>query len=105
MNSPDYKKIFIDIIDRKFPEKKEIRKRLESKNIMSALDVLAINEIIFAESDIQDKSDNQKYRSYKVSDILKILDYQKKGKLTNTQLSVHFKISRNSIAKWKKIYL
>lgn len=55
------------------------------------------NEIIFGK-----KTENQKFKSYKRSDILKILDYQKKHKLNNIQLAKHFKMSRNTITKYKK---
>ena len=59
-----------------------------------------LNEIIFGK-----KTENQKFKSYKRSDILKILDYQKKYKLNNSQLANHFNISRNTVTKWKKMFL
>ena len=37
--------------------------------------------------------------------ILEILQYQKNNNLNNNQLADHFKLSRNTITKWKKIYI
>jgi DNA-binding transcriptional regulator YiaG len=46
---------------------------------------------------------NQKFRSYKIPDIQKILDYQNKYQLNNSQFANHFQLSRNTVAKWKKM--
>ena len=99
--SPDYKLIFTDILDKKFPHKKEKCQILLKKKNLSAMDIIELNNNIFNTPD----RENQKYRSYSKSDILKILDYQKKHKLNNSQLSKHFKLSRNSVTKWKKMFL
>ena len=100
----NYVQIFKDIINSKFPDKKEKYLPLLEKEKLSALDIIKINKTIF-ETDKDNKKFNQKHRSYSKSDILKILDYQKKHKLNNSQLALHFKLSRNSVAKWKKIFL
>ena len=103
--SPDYKLIFTDILDKKFPHKKEkCQIHLKKKNL-SAIDIIELNNNIFNTPKGAKQSENQKYRSYSKSDILKILDYQKKHKLNNSQLSKHFKLSRNSVTKWKKMFL
>jgi len=99
--SPDYKLIFTDILDKKFPHKKEKCQILLKKKNLSAMDIIELNNNIFNTPD----RENQKYRSYSKSDILKILDYQKKHKLNNSQLSTYFKLSRNSVTKWKKMFL
>lgn len=99
--SPDYKLIFTDILDKKFPHKKEKYQILLKKKNLSAMDIIELNNNIFSTPD----RENQKYRSYSKSDILKILDYQKKHKLNNSQLSTYFKLSRNSVTKWKKMFL
>ncbi|MXS71884.1 helix-turn-helix domain-containing protein [Flavobacteriaceae bacterium W22] len=99
--SPDYKLIFTDILDKKFPHKKEKCQILLKKKNLSAMDIIELNNNIFNTPD----RENQKYRSYSKSDILKILDYQKNHKLNNTQLSTYFKLSRNSVTKWKKMFL
>lgn len=70
------------------------------KQKLSAIDILELNKRIFGET-----GKNQKYRSYSKSDILQVLDYQKKYSLNNTQLALHFRLSRNTIAKWKKQFV
>lgn len=101
---PHYKKIYTDILDKKFPHKKEDCKILLSKETLSVWDIIMLNQKIFGTSKDAEYF-NQKHRSYRYSDILEILNYQKKNKLNNSQLGYHFKISRNSIAKWKKILI
>jgi hypothetical protein len=44
---PNYKKIYQDMIDINYPDKKETCKTLLSKEQMTIFDVMKINEIIF----------------------------------------------------------
>lgn len=100
---PDYKRIYSDILDKKFPEKRKNYHHFFSKDYFTTIDVLKINNEIFAtENDIQ-KRINQKHRSYQMGDILQILEFQKKHKLSNIALANYFKLSRNTVAKWKRI--
>lgn len=101
---PDYRRIYTDIIDRKNPGKKKECKNLLSKDELSVLDILELNRRIFGNLVQDTEIANQKFRSYQESDILEILDFQKKNKLNNSQLAQHFKTSRNTIAKWKKLF-
>ncbi|UHO40572.1 helix-turn-helix domain-containing protein [Chryseobacterium capnotolerans] len=98
---PDFKKIYKDIITIKCPDKYNLCEYLLLKDELLALDILKLNTIIFGASEKK----NSQYHSYKRTDVLRILDYQKKNKLNNTQLAHHFKLSRNTIAKWRKIFL
>lgn len=102
---PDYKAIYKDILHHKFPDKIEECLSLLDKKCLSTLDILTLNQKIFGQSDKESAKVNNKHCAYNTSDILQILDYQKKYKLNNTQLANHFKLSRNTIAKWKKIFL
>lgn len=104
-NQPDYKRIYSDILDRMFPDKKEQCMDILNKKIISHLDVIKINTMIFGSvsSDISDF--NQRHRFYNKSAILEILDYQKKNRLNNSQLARHFKLSRNTVTKWKKKFI
>ena len=102
---PDYKRIYIDIITKKYPHKMEECGRLLCKEELSVLDILELNKKIFGNTLKKNQVVNQKFKSYKESDILDILDYQKKNNLNNVQVSNYFKISRNTIAKWKRIYI
>jgi len=99
-NIPDYKKIYTDIIHKKYPHKKSECEPLLMKKNLSALDILKLNQQIFG----QMESINQKHRSYHKKDILQILDYQKKYNLRNKQVAEHFKLSRNTVSKWKRIF-
>lgn len=101
---PDYRRIYTDLVNEKYPEKKEEYKVLLSKEYFSILDVIMFNNILFDKQDKNALVFNQNHRSYNESTILEILEYQKKNELNNSQLANHFKLSRNSIAKWKKIF-
>lgn len=104
INLPEYKKIYTDMISRKYPEKFEVCKDLLSKKELDSLDIISISEKLF--DNLEGISMlNQRHRSYSKSAILKILDYQKKYGFTNTQLAHHFKLSRNTVAKWKRIFI
>lgn len=98
---PDFKQIYSDIILKKYPHKYDLCEDLLSKNELLALDILMLNTLIFGTS----QKNSGQYRSYKRTDILKILDYQKENKLNNTQLALHFKLSRNTVTKWRKTFL
>ena len=100
----NYNKIYGDIIAKKYPQKKEECLTLLQKETLSAIDIIELNQKIFGLKK-ENEVTNQQHRSYSQSDILQILDYQKKHKFNNSQLALHFKLSRNSVAKWKKMFL
>lgn len=98
---PNYKQLYFDIIIERFSEKMNddnIRNKIE--NLNNSIDILVVNRLIFGEKQ-QETQVNQKLHSYDKNSILAILQYQKKNNLSNVQTAKHFKISRNSIAKWK----
>lgn len=103
-NSPDYKRIYKDILKRKYPHKKEECQCILEKETLSILDIITLNTTIFGLGDRDTSVFNQRHRSYNHYTIKEILSYQIKNKLNNTQLSLHFKISRNTIAKWRKMF-
>lgn len=103
--SPDYKAIYKDILYQKFPDKIEDCLPLLDKKDLSTLDILALNQKIFGSLDKERTKINSKHLSYNKSDILHMLEYQKNNKLNNTQLANHFKLSRNTVTKWKKIFV
>lgn len=92
----------MDILSKKYPEKEHKCRYILEKKELSVLDIIKINEIIFGITDKEESINNQKHRSYDHSTVLEILNYQKKNKLNNSQLATHFKLSRNTIAKWRK---
>ena len=103
--TPNYKQIFTDILNKKLPEKKEACENLLNKKELSTIDIIHLNNKIFGITDKAMENENQKHRSYSKSDILQMLDYQKKYKLNNSQLAIHFKLSRNTVTKWKNMFL
>ncbi|CAD0218247.1 helix-turn-helix domain-containing protein [Chryseobacterium sp. JV274] len=100
---PNYKQIYIDIIKTKFPEKMEKCASLLHKADLSQIDIIDLNNRIFEGRDKEIEKLNQRLRSYNISSIKKILDYQKKYKYNNSQLANHFGLSRNTVTKWKKM--
>ncbi|CAA7194926.1 MULTISPECIES: helix-turn-helix domain-containing protein [Chryseobacterium] len=101
----NYKLIFKDILDQKYPEKKELCKPLLSKESLSTMDIIDLNKRIFGAVDEDTESFNQSHKAYSQSSILYILDYQKKFKLNNSEAARHFKLSRYTLREWKKRYL
>lgn len=104
-DGPDYKKIYTDILDTRFSDKREHCQHLLDKPNLSVKDVIEINNRIFGISTSDSERFTQKRKAYKQSDIFEILDYQKMNKLNNSQLALHFKLSRNTVAKWRKMFL
>ena len=100
---PNYKNIYLDIISKKFPSKTDTYEKILSKKILSNYDVIVLNKELFPNA--KNQTENQKLKSYTKETILKVLDYQKAKKLNVTELARHFSISRNTIAKWRKIYI
>lgn len=101
---PNYKRIYEDLLDRKYPHKKEACKAVLAKEKLNSMDVFLLNDLIFEKETKEENENDQKYRSYDKTSILKILQYQAKNKLNNTQLADHFGLSRNTVAKWKKMF-
>lgn len=104
-NAPNYKKIYTDILDKKHPSKISVCQRILSKKKLLTSDIIALNTIIFGHQDKETMVFNQRHRSYCEDTIKEILLYQKKHNLNNTQIALQLKLSRNTIAKWKKTYL
>lgn len=94
---PDYVKIFSDIISKKFPEKMSSCSYFLEKEKLSSLDVMTLNRILF-----HDGEKNNDHKSYDHESIIRILEYQRKNRMTNTEVASIFKLSRNTLAAWKK---
>ncbi|AZA92030.1 helix-turn-helix domain-containing protein [Chryseobacterium sp. G0162] len=101
---PDYIRIYTDIIAMKHPQKLEICAPILQKKRLTALDVLKLNEIVFGLEGIETEKFNQRHKSYDKSAIIKILNFQKDHGYNNTQMANQFKMSRNTLAKWKKSF-
>ncbi len=101
---PNYKRIYSDILKKKYPKKKEECISILIKEDLLTTDIIELNRKIFGTTRESEKF-NQRHRSYSKSDILKILDHQKKHKLNNSQLANNFQLSRNTVTKWKKLFI
>lgn len=98
--NPDYKKIYTDLLIKKHPNKLSSCSLLLQKEVLTILDILRLNKIIWGDEGQFD----QKHKAYKKSTILEILEYQRKNGLNNTETANYFKLSRNTVAKWKKYF-
>ncbi|WP_394674440.1 helix-turn-helix domain-containing protein [uncultured Chryseobacterium sp.] len=102
---PDYKKICMDMIAMKYPEKACECQTIFIKKVINIMDVIKLDRIISGVQNRTDSHFNQKLKSYDPKTFLEILEYQKKNGLNNSQLAQHFKLSRNTVTKWKKMFL
>ena len=103
-SKPYYAKIYKDLIQMKFPQRfKDFADLLEKKEL-SHFEVEQLNEKLFGKKTKSEKQLQQKYKAYDEKTIKQILQYQKKHELNNVQLANHFKLSRNTVTKWKKIF-
>lgn len=103
---PLYYKLYADMIKDKYPEKKEQCIGYLERTDWTALDVISINNILFGKG--QDRTDiaiDMKHRSYDPDSIHKILNDQQKSKMTNKEIAYKYGLSRNTIAKWKRLFL
>lgn len=102
LDTPNYKRIYLDIIQELFPNRwEELRRFFSNKAQFSSSDVRVINKILFGS---QENKYNAKLRVYSQQEITDILKEQKKLRLNNSQAAIRFNVSRNSIIKWNKIH-
>jgi response regulator of citrate/malate metabolism len=100
---PNYSKIYHDLLQAEHPEKlKDAKVRELLKNLNTSDEVIKFNEKIFKQSK-ESQENNQKLRTYDKETMLKILMYQKQHGFSSNYISKQYKISRTTIAKWKKI--
>ncbi|MBB4805538.1 hypothetical protein HNP38_000810 [Chryseobacterium defluvii] len=99
MKTPNYQKIYQDLL--KF---KGLDEYIPVPKLEKSIEIIRFNNLIAKKERLIDSGITQQSRSYDEESILEILRYQKKCNINNTQLALEFKLSRNSVAKWKKIY-
>ncbi|ASK31957.1 hypothetical protein CEY12_18435 [Chryseobacterium sp. T16E-39] len=99
---PNYSKIYHDMLRLEHPDKLEEPKIRELlKRLNTSDDVLKFNERLFEQSKESSKN-NQKLKTYDKKTMLKLLQYQRKHGFSTSYMSKKYKISRTTIAKWKK---
>ncbi|MGL5235460.1 MAG: helix-turn-helix domain-containing protein [Empedobacter falsenii] len=104
MKRVNYKILYTDIINDLYPTKLSLCQKILERKSLTILDIFELNQIIFGQEHKINSVLNQKFKSYSKHDILFILDYQKQNRLNNSQLANHFNLSRNTVAKWKKLF-
>ncbi|MCU7612909.1 helix-turn-helix domain-containing protein [Chryseobacterium sp. GMJ5] len=101
---PNYSKIYHDLLKEEYPEKLKDEKILQLlQNLDTSEQVIRFNEKVFKQSK-ESQENNQKLRTYDKETMLKILQYQKDHGFSSNYISKKYKISRTTIAKWKKMY-
>jgi response regulator of citrate/malate metabolism len=101
---PNYTKIYQDMLKAKDPEKlKDPKIQRLIKNLKTTEDVLNFNDLVFKQSR-ESSQNNQKLKTYDKKTMLKLLEYQQKHNLSTNYMSKKYKISRTTIAKWKKTF-
>lgn len=98
---PDYINIYTDLVSDKFPEKLNAReiKNFISKKEHTHLDIIKINDFIYNNCS---ETSNQRLRTYDKKSITTILKDQKENELSNNSISLKYRLSRKTVAQWKK---
>lgn len=104
-NRPFYHKLYTDLIRNKCPEKESACLVYLQKENWTALDVIQVNELLFGSKKMAGHAIDKKHRSYDQESIKQILLYQQKNKLNNKEIANKYGLSRNTVAKWKKLFL
>ena len=89
----NYKKIFQDILELKFPENKELYTIVSEREINNSYDVLSLNRLIFG-----NENKENKHKSYDPSTISKVLKFQEENNLSNIETARKFNLNRNTVS-------
>lgn len=103
-SKPHYVKIYSDLVRMKYPQHWEDVKELLVKDELPHFEIERLNKKLFQTNSPNKEQLQKKYKAYDEKTIMQILLHQKKNKLNNLQLAKHFKLSRNTVAKWRKIF-
>jgi len=101
---PDYRRIYQELIQQKFPESFPEYEQFLKKEHLSFFEIKLLNEKLFGIKTKEQQAQEQRYRAYDKQTILRILRYQKEYELNNVQLAKHFKLSRNTVSNWIKTF-
>lgn len=99
MKTPNYQKIYQDLL--KF---KGIDGAISVPKLNKSIEIIKFNNLIAQKQILKDSHITQQSKSYDEDSILEMLRYQKKCNINNTQLALEFKLSRNTVARWRKVY-
>src|SRR5690606_12509075 len=102
--SPNYGNIYKDLFRMRYPQYYKEFKSLLDKEELNYFDIQRTHNRLLKEN-VHLKKENQKYKAYDKETILKMLHYGKINNLNNTELAKHFNLSRNTVTKWKKMFI
>jgi len=91
------------MIQMKYPDKKELCLPLLSKEVFTEFDVINISNLLNDKQSVSRNKFNQTHKSYSKKTVDEILHYQKEYGLNDTATANHFKMSRNTLKKWKDL--
>ena len=112
MREIDYKRLYLDYIDANDtlsnPVKKDLKSIIEGQqnDDLSYRVLMQINTVI--RENVNTVRENmvgyKQYNAYDKEFIRYVLSYQKRNNLTNKDISLKFRMSRNTVAKWKRLF-
>ncbi len=108
MKRINYKTLYLDFFrdSELLPKsiKQQLIKKLEEDQILSFRTLIHLNTII-TENTLQPcNKDSACLKSYDRTFIKDVLDFQKKNELSNVEIALRFKLSRNTVSRWRKIF-
>jgi|SRR5690606_7439334 len=102
--NPDYQKIYKEITERFHPDKMDKVKTYIQKEEWTSFDVITVSNILINKKKIHGQRIDRQHKAYDEHTIKAILKHQKEYGMNNSEAARFFKISRNTIISWKKIY-
>lgn len=99
INKPNYAKLYLDMAAY-YNIALSTDLQLAISKMVNTVDVLRVNKTIFQSSAYSLQQGN----AYQEADVLQILKFKREYKLSNSATALHFKMSRNTISRWEKLY-
>lgn len=103
IHKPDFGKIFQEIAEKKNLPKAE-QDRIAEQKEWGSLEVIKTNEELFVKRNKENLKFNQQHKAYDKSSIRKLLDYQKRNQLNNSEMTRMFKLNRITLGKWQRCF-
>jgi|SRR5690606_483767 len=100
---PDFGRIFQEIAQKK-EHSESLIGHIAGIKEWNSLNVIKTSEKVVEKPDGENLKLNRTHRAYDEQSVKEILKYQKINNLNNSEMMMLFKVSRNSISKWKKMF-
>lgn len=102
-HKPDFAKIFKEMAQKNEISVLKYQRILEQKN-WDSLDVIEANDLLFTSQTKENIKFNKRHKAYDENSIKRLLEYQRQNELNNSEMTRLFGISRNTLARWHKIF-